>query len=448
MSRSACCFLFLVGVFPLALCFAGEEKDEPEPPKADRGAAKKEEGKPLGPRAGGKAAGPRAPQAGAEERRKNFKRVREILMKNRRGEEITEEERAFISKNAPRMERMLDQRRPGQGPGGARPPGRRRGGFQGLRDRMRRDSANEFIAKLNVVDRASLMAATMLFEAEAHEEALATVSKVNETSPDTDAVGFARLLMGRFLLRMEEADKGREILRVVTGRAAPFALQHLLQTDQTQGQADRVIVVVNQMMAAQKSALDRCRVVLAVLEGADRIGLDPKPRAEVLKAVAAMVSREDAMANQELLAKERESYGQFFRGMGRRERELPWRRRARDREKGEPPGRAMKRRMKELGDAPPDRRRETMEQMKANIRKKLESMGEGGDPEVRKRLEKNLEKIEKLQRKLERKKARDADGEGEADERARRKERKRRKKEEREGEKEGREDGPVEGAQF
>lgn len=445
MSRFAYCILALAAVFPLSLGFAGEEKGEPKPPPKEDGAA-------PGAGAEKKPAGPKAPQVSPEERRKNFQRVREILMKNRKGEEITAEDRAFIKKNAPRMERMLDQRRGGQRPGaagGQQPGGERRGGFGSFRDRMRRDPMKRYIAELNIVDRASLTAATTLFRAEAREEALAILDKVNETSPDTEAVGFARLLMGTYLQQMEKPEKAKEMFLAVTGRATPFAMMHLFKPDQIQGKAELVIATVKQMMATQKSAIDRCRVVQAMLDGLDRINLEPKARAEVLKAIAGMVSHEDAMANKEVLAKEREAYGDMFRGMNpMMGRESSWRRRGMDRgpEKGrEAPGQAMKRRMKEMGDVPPERRRETIEQMKANIRKKLEALGEGGDPEVRERLEKNLEKIDKLEKKIDKKN--DGDAAEKAEKRAKKQEEKERKKAGKEG-KEEKEKGPVEGAQF
>lgn len=343
---------------------------------------------------------PKADREGAE-REEMAARLREIMRKRRNGEELTDDERAFIQKGADRL--MGGEGRGNQGGG---PGGEGRGGPPWARNAELRarpepaDPVRQGIARLNVADRAALGAAWALFETNKREEAVAAAAKVAEATPDPEAAGYARLLMGRFYLEMEKPDRAREMLQVVKGPAAALALKMLIEHLAADGGPDAVVAAYQALLAAQADvALDRARVLQALLDWLDGPGrerLEAEGRAKVLLAVAESVSREQAFAAKEALAKERqaaESAGNgtlprfevFMGGEGG---------------PGGPPGRdMMKERLKDLKDMPPDRRAEAVEDARQELKRRLAALGDDGKPDERMRLEKALEKLDKQGRK-------------------------------------------------
>lgn len=335
----------------------------------------------------------KAPGA-AGEREEMAARFREIMRKHRNGEELTDDERAFIQKGA---ERLMG----GEGRGG--PPGMRNAEFRAHPEPA--DPVRQGISGLNVADRAALGAAWALFESNKRDEAVAAAAKVAEATIDLEAAGYARLLMGRFYLEMERPDRAQEMLQVVKGPAAALALRFQLEHLSAGGGPDTVVAAYRALLAAQADvALDRARVLQALLDWLDGPGrerMEAEGRAKVLQAVAGSVSREQALAAKEALAKEREA-AQAAESAGNRN--LPRVEFFMGGEGGPggpggPPGREMKDRLKDLKDMPPERRAEALEDVRRELKRRLAALGDDGNPEERKRLEKVLEKLEKQARK-------------------------------------------------
>ncbi|MCK6472662.1 MAG: hypothetical protein L6R28_13040 [Planctomycetes bacterium] len=296
----------------------------------------------------------------------------------------------------------------GEGRGG--PPWMRNAEFRGRPEPV--DPVRQGIANLNVADRAALGAAWALFETNKREEAVAAAAKVAEATPDIEASGYARLLMGRFYLEMEKPDRAREMLQVVKGPAAALALKILIEHLAADGGPDAVSAAYQALLAAQPDvALERARVLQALLDWLDGPGrerLEAEGRAKVLQAVAGSVSREQALAAKEALAKERDAAEAAERAGNRN---LPHFEVFMGGEGGPggPPGRdMMKDRLKDLKDMPPDRRAEALEDVRQDLKRRLAALEDDANPDERKRLEKALEKLEKQGRK---------GGDGEAGER-------------------------------
>ncbi len=334
----------------------------------------------------------------ADERQAMQQRAKEIWAKRKAGKELNEDERALL-------ERVMRQKEPFEA-GGRKPKGppwvRRE---EGERNPGRPQGPNPiqiFISEINVVDRAALTAAQTLFELERREQALEAAAKVIEKSPDKEAVALARLLAGRFHMRMEQPEKGRALLLQVTGRPAVFALHALLGPlirgqeageDQGEGAAKQILEAYKKMLSHQPEGLDRARLLQALVEGLSRPGISPELKAKVLGAVGETVKYDDALAAREALAKERKAF---------QDREQMARRMGPDRERGDRgrPEDDIKRRLKDMGDMPQGHRKKMLANMRAQLENRLKELGDAGPAEERENLQKALQRLEKHAKKL------------------------------------------------
>jgi tetratricopeptide (TPR) repeat protein len=162
-------------------------------------------------------------------------------------------------------------------------------------------------ADLNVVDRAALASAQALMQAGKRDEAIAVAEKVATKSPDAEAAGVARLLAGRWYIEKGEEEAGNKNLRSVTGRAAALALAPLVEPLLKKQDRVGLVAACKDLVAAQPTGLDRCRVLKAMLDLLERPGpeLSAELRAEVAGALSALVPYEEALAAKDALAKER-----------------------------------------------------------------------------------------------------------------------------------------------
>ncbi|MCW8133772.1 MAG: tetratricopeptide repeat protein, partial [Planctomycetota bacterium] len=249
------------------------------------------------------------------------------------------------------------------------------------------------LAKINVVDRALLSAALEQYRAEKRDEAAATAARVVEKSSDADGVGAARLFLGRVALEKNQPDEARKLFRAVTGRAAALAVPHLLEPlGKPDADAEAIAKEAKDLAAAQKSALDRCRVVKAVLDYLTRPtppgqGVPPELRVSLLLQVADWIPYEEALAAQAELVKEEplnEGPGGPRGGMVA----------AREAAPPEMP-REILDRLRDLRNMAPEQRKETLQHVRGMLQEQVEKLKGQGREDDANRLKEMLERFDR-----------------------------------------------------
>lgn len=254
------------------------------------------------------------------------------------------------------------------------------------------------IAQVNVVDRAALGAAFAQYMSGKKDEALATADKVAQKSSDPDGQGLARLMAARMKMETGQTDEAQKLLRAVTGRAAALALMAIADPLVKAGDAEGVASAAKELVVAQKSALDRCRVVKALLDMLDRPnppgqggGLAVEARAGLMLKASEWVTYEDALAAQAILSKEPpifEGPGGMggMGGPGQAGMKEPV-------QMGELPGDLMQQ-FRNMKDAPPEQRREVLKNMRTHIEERIKKLNaEGKEPEAA-RLQEFMDRME------------------------------------------------------
>ncbi|MCZ7644194.1 MAG: hypothetical protein M5U26_02755 [Planctomycetota bacterium] len=240
-----------------------------------------------------------APEGGKDERGK----LKDLMAKLRNGEVLTPEEQAQMDQMKEGGKRLLGRVKDeleGKGPRGR---GREEGG-----------ALKPALELLNVHERAQLAAQIAQFQAGKKEEALAAIAKFIEEEAlqaerDPETAGVARLTLGHLQFEAGKAEDAMGTYRTVTGRMAPEALMALLEQllREKEPDANAILESYRQMLAMQKTALDRCRLLkgfLHLLDGPSANRLVPEARAKLFEGAAGSVPREEALAHREALAKE------------------------------------------------------------------------------------------------------------------------------------------------
>lgn len=313
-------------------------------------------------------------------------RLKDIVAKKKAGQELTPDERAFLEQNARFMKK---------------PKGEFPGAPEGLKPPPQIPSSDHelqiLLAQLNVVDRAALSAVQQLWDGGRRDEAIALAEKIAGKTPDTDAAGVARLMLGRFLTKSGRAEEAGKHLRVATGRAAALAMVELAQPAMKARDVPGLLAAFKDLLASQKNSLDRCRVLKALLDFLDRPTLDPWPpeqRAELLQALANSIPYEDALAAKEALAEEKPLVPvtpdpqAFAPGQG-------------PGPKGGPPlPPEMQERFRAIRDLPPDQRHEAMGALMKDVARQVEQLRAAGREEEARRLAEMLERHEQMEGRM------------------------------------------------
>jgi len=316
-------------------------------------------------------------------------RMRDILAKRKAGQELTVQEKEFLEQHARFMKKagkleeplrkMLENAQvpvPQPGPG---KPGE--------------DELQALIGRLNVVDRAELSAAQLLWQAAQREEALALIRKTAGKTPDPEAAGTALLLAGRLLQEAGRTEEAIKSLRAVTGRAAALAIVDLSEPSLKAKDTPGLLASFKDLMTGQKNGLDRCRVAKAFLEYLERTaqegGLAAEQRAELMQAVAASIPYEEALAANGELAKEQAPVPPpppppagpppFMPGNGGPGGPGAWMPELMERFRG-------------LRDLPPEQRRETVAVLMKEVAEQARQLEAAGRVEEAKRLKEILER--------------------------------------------------------
>jgi hypothetical protein len=308
-------------------------------------------------------------------------RLKDILRKKKAGQELTADEKEFLEKNARffKHPKQLKQKKVGFGePGGFRP-----------QQPPAAQQLQVLLSRLNVVDRAALSGAQQLWQGKRRDDAVALAEKIVGKTPDADAAGVARLMLGRFLMELERKEEADKHLRAVTGRAAELAMAELAQPLIKANDVTGLLAAFKDLLTSQKNGLDRCRVVKALLDLFDRSmedGLPPDQRAELLQAVADSIPYEEALAAKEALAKEEPLVPLRPQGFGA----------GRGPNAGPPIPPEMMERLRAMRELPPDQRNEAMGALMKEMWDRAEKLEAEGRVEEARRLKEMVERHKQM----------------------------------------------------
>ena len=256
-----------------------------------------------------------------DDRRAFMQKFMAAMQKRQRGEALTDEEQGVLDKGKTMgVGRMMG----GDAGGGG---GRVGPGPTAASRSAQPTDPRALLSGVNVVDRALLSAALSLSAAGKTDEGLALVDKVLQKSPDKNATGLARFVLGKAQMAKGDAAVAEKTMRAVTGRAAVLAFTTLAEPLVKNNDAAGLSALYKDLLAAQITDLDRCRLLQALIDLVDNSGTLPtQARVEILSTAAAGVTYEQAMATRDALAQEKAAQSQaapmmnqtFFnpRGMG------------------------------------------------------------------------------------------------------------------------------------
>lgn len=306
-----------------------------------------------------------------------------------KGDKAAEKEKEKAKRRATEKKLVEFEREIGEGPGqGAGPNRALAQANRGV------DVLQQLLPKINLVDRALLSAALEQYRAEKRGDAVATATRVMEKSTDPDGVGAAKLFLGRAAQEKNQADEAKKFFRAVTGRAAALAVLQLLEPlGKPDADAEAIAKEAKDLVAAQKSPLDRCRVIKAMLDYLTRPmppgqGVPPEVRTSLMLKVADWVPYEDALAAQAELAKE-EPVGEGPGGRGvamMREGPMP--------DQGQMP-REILDKVRDLRNMAPEQRKETLQQIRGMLENQMEKLKGQGREEDANRLKEMLDRLER-----------------------------------------------------
>jgi len=313
-------------------------------------------------------------------------RLKEILKKKKAGQELTVDEREFLEKNA----RFLKKQRPHKGNALGPPQGPR------FHQPAPPDQLQTLLTKVNVVDRAALSAVRLLWKGGQRDDAVALAEKIIGKTPDPDAAGLAHLILGRFLTELEKKEEADKHLRAVTGRAASLAMVELAEPLMKAKDVPGLLAAFKDLVASQKSGLDRCRVVKALLEQLERPipdALPPEQYATLLQAVADSIPYEEALAAKEALAKEEplvpaqpQAFGPGRGGPGQRG--------------GPPMPPEIMERFRAVRELPPDQRHQAIDALMKEVAVRAGELHAEGRVDEARRLKMMLERHEQMKAKM------------------------------------------------
>lgn len=287
------------------------------------------------------------------------------------------------------------------------------------------------LPSLNVLDRVSLQEAVEELKGERFDKAEALLKVVVDKSPQAEARGIAAVLLARLLREQKKGPEAVEVLKLPAGRAAPATAWELLQCLPAEGKAEAAAKALHEMIKVQKTPLDRCRILSGLLDVFTERGeeLEPEMRETLLQVTAALkdaVSYKEAMKAAKVLAHERtalqawreavrrrraeklrqarfDRFRRMFGGNRRRPRGAAARGMDKDAEgkgaggKGEKAGRLMppevREKLKHLRDMEPAERRKALEDIRAELEKRLEKARDQGNKEAAATMEKLLRRM-------------------------------------------------------